>query len=153
MKELDPQKLHVTFQEGVSANELSLPRRYTLTHSDFTGDLFLTIGSDHDQKQISGFYTRLMRDEVLAELKRDEAGITLHVYCHVSGGIVFGRAGWRFDIFHHHMRMVLESLRYGDRELVSTNPDLNRAVVKVHFVSNHKRYDCIEEQGLLEDYE
>ena len=64
MNELNPQKLHVTFQKGISPQQLSLPRRYTLTHSDATGDLFLSIGAEYDQKQISGFYTRLMRDEV-----------------------------------------------------------------------------------------
>jgi magnesium dechelatase len=153
MKELRPEKLHVTFHEGTSAQEPSLPRRYTLTHSDTTGDLFLSIGAEYDRKQISGFYTRLMRDEVLAELKDDGQGISLHVYCHISGGLVFGTAGWRNDILHHHMRMVLEALRHGDRELVSSNPDLNRSIVQVHFASNHKRYNCVEAWGPLQDYE
>ena len=153
MKELDPQKLHVTFQEGVSANELLLPRRYTLTHSDLTGDLFLTIGADYDQKQISGLYTRLMRDEVLAEWKPGDGEPTLHVFCHVSGGFVFGAASWRNEILHHHMRMVLEALRYGDRELVSANPDIKQSMVMVHFASNHKRFDSVEEWGSFQDYE
>ena len=61
MTELNPNKLHVSFQAGASAQELSLPRRHTLTHSDVTGDLFLTIGIDYNRKQVSGFYTRLMR--------------------------------------------------------------------------------------------
>ena len=152
MKELNPQKLHVTFQEGVSANELSLPRRYTLTHSDLSGDLFLTIGSKYDQKQISGFYTRLMRDEVLAELKRDELGLALHVYCHVSGGLVFGGARWRSEILHHHMWMVLEAFRYGDRELVTAHPELDQATVWVHFKSNRKRYDLVENWGPVQTY-
>jgi len=153
VKELNPKKLHVTFQKGTSAAEFSLPRRYTLTHSDLSGELFLTIGSQYDRKQISGLYTRLMRDEVLAELKHDEGEPTLHVYCHVSGGLVFGGARWRFEIFHHHMRMVLEALRYGDRELVSANPDINRSTVMVQFASNHKNLDCIEEWGAFQEYE
>ena len=153
MTELHPEKLHVTFHQGTNALEFSLPRRYTLTHSDTTGDLFLSIGSEFDQKQISGFYTRLMRDEVLAELKRDQSEMVLHVYCHVSGGLVFGSARWRFEIFHHHMRMVLEAFRFGDRDLVSSHPEINRSAVKVHFISNHKRYDSLEEWGSLQGYE
>lgn len=153
MSELHPEKLHVTFHEGTTASELSLPRRYTLTHSDATGDLFLSIGTEYDQKQISGFYTRLMRDEVLAELKQDDGKLSLHLYCHVSGGFVFGSAHLRNEILHHHMRMVLEALRYGDHELIASNPDLDRSLVKVHFSSNHKRYDCIEDWGLFQDYE
>jgi hypothetical protein len=42
MSELHPEKLHVTFHQGTIASALSLPRRYTLTHSDATGDLFLS---------------------------------------------------------------------------------------------------------------
>ena len=153
MRELHPEKLHVTYQEGTLAKELSLPRRYTLTHSDFSGDLFLTIGSEYDRRQISGLYTRLMRDEVLAELRREGSETILHVYCHVSGGIVLGSAAGRNEILHYHMRLVLEALRYGERELVSSNPDLNRSAVKVHFASNLKKYDCVEEWGCLQDFE
>jgi len=153
MRELRPEKLHVTFHKGTSAQELSLPRKYTLTHSDATGDLFLSIGAEYDQKQISGFYTRLMRDEVLAEIINDGQGLSLHVYCHVSGGFVFGTAGWRNDILHGHMRMVIEALRYGDRELFHAHPEINKALVKVHFMSSRAKYNSIEDWGLVQAYE
>jgi len=152
MSELHPEKLHVTFHQGTNSLELSLPRRFTLTHSDTSGDLFLSIGSEYDQKQISGFYTRFMRDEVLAELKQDGRILSLHVYCHVSGGLVFGSARWRFEIFHHHMRMVLEAFRYGDRELIASHPDLDQSLIKVHYSSNHKRYDRVEDWGAFQEY-
>ena len=147
MRELNPAKLHVTFTEGTSARDPDLPRRYTLTHSDSTGDLFLTIGADYDRRQISGFYTRLMRDEVLVELKNDGQDTSLHIYCHVSGGLVFGPAGWRNGILHHHMRMVLEALRYGERELISAHPELDEIKILVHFISNHDRYNKVEDWG------
>jgi hypothetical protein len=152
MIELRPEKLQVTFHEGTSAQELSLPRRYTLTHSDVTGDLFLTIGAEYDRKQISGFYTRLMRDEVLAELTDDEQDVSLYVYCHVSGGFVFGSAGWRNYILHHHMRMVIEALYYGDRELFASNPELKQVKVWVHFASNRARYNRVEDWGFVQSY-
>lgn len=152
MGELNPVKLHITFHRGTSAYKLSLPRRYTLTHSDTTGDLYLSIGAEYDHKQISGFYTRLMRDEVLAEFKDGEGTPSLHVYCHVSGGFVFGTAGWRNEILHHHMRMVLEALRYGDRELISAQRQLDQAKVRVHFASTRARYNCVEDWGLLNEY-
>lgn len=67
MGRFNPNKLHVRFQPGTTPVNPVVPRRYTLTHSDRTGHLFLTIGSDYDGAQISGWYTRWMRDEVLAE--------------------------------------------------------------------------------------
>ena len=152
MSKLNPNKLHVTFLEDTTERELCLPRRYTLTHSDISGELFLSIGETYNQKQISGWYTRLMRDEVLVELKGENESFSLHVYCHVSGGIVFGAAGWRNDILLHHMRMVIEALRYGDRELVSAYPALDDAKVWVHFASNQARYNRVEEWGFLKEY-
>jgi hypothetical protein len=152
MSALDPQKLHVTFKTGASARSLQLPRRYTLTHSDLTGELSLTIGEAYDQKQIGGLYTRLMRDEVLAEWKDSDGWPGLHVYCHVSGGIVLGSAGWRNEILHYHMPMVLEAFRYGDQELFSLRPELENVPVSVHFASNHKRYHQTEEWGQIQKY-
>jgi len=88
MSRLQPEKLHVQFVRSVTAKGPVIPRRYTLTHSDVTGDLFLTIGPDYNREQISSLYTRLLRDEVLAEWKESPDGLSLHVYCHVSGGFI-----------------------------------------------------------------
>ena len=76
----------------------------------------------------------------------------LHIYCHVSGGLVFGPAGWRNEIFHHHMRMVLEALRYGERELISAHPELDEAKILVHFASNHDRYNKVQDWGDFQSY-
>eukprot|EP00899_Mesostigma_viride_P005441 jgi/Mesvir1/14899/Mv26262-RA.2 len=45
----------------------SNPRTYTLTHNDLTGDLLLSMGPHYNKKQIAGWYTQLLRDEVVAE--------------------------------------------------------------------------------------
>jgi hypothetical protein len=72
MSRLKPEKLEVIIKGDLTETDPIIPRRYTLTHSDATGKLTLTIGLEYDLKQISGWYTRLMRDEVLAEwIKRD----------------------------------------------------------------------------------
>jgi hypothetical protein len=152
MSSFDPRKLHVTFEGGVPAGALVIPRRYTLTHSDVTGDLFLTIGAEYDRAQIAGLYTRLMRDEVLAEWKNYGDQAALHVYVHVSGGIAFGFAGWRNAILHYHMPMVLEAFRYGDREIYSRHPELDEAEVLVHFVSHRKRYNREEDWEQMGKY-
>lgn len=152
MSRLRPEKLHVKYLKDVNPKGPTVPRRYTLTHSDSTGDLFLSVGFDYDNKAISGFYTRLMRDEVLAEWREDEIGFSLHVYCHVSGGLVFGKAGWRSSIFRREMPLVLEAIRYGDKEFFIANPDLDDSPVIVHFQSSKTKYNKIEEWGTLRDY-
>jgi hypothetical protein len=150
---LDPGKLHVRFLPGADERGPLVPRRYTLTHSDATGDLYLTIGPDYDRDAISGWYTRLMRDEVLAEWQRSERGPSLHLYCHVSGGLTFGPAGWRYRIFQHELPLVLEAFRFGDTGLYNAHPELDSAPIWVHFRATQRRYQRTERWGAPADYQ
>lgn len=152
MRRLKPEKLQVSFTRGTLPDSLVLPRRYTLTHSDRTGELFLTISSDFDKKQISGLYTRFMRDEVLAEIIRDVCSITLKVYCHISEGVIIGTAGFRCRIFHAELPLVLEAIRYGDRVLFETNPELDDTPVQIHFTSGNRKYAGVEHWGTMNRY-
>ena len=153
MSRLNPDKLHTRFAPGSTPTGPVTPRRYTLTHSDATGDLYLTIGPDYDREQISRWYTRLMRDEVLAEWRGERAGPSLHVHCHVSGGIVFGTAGLRDGIFRRELPLVLEALRYGDGALFAGHPDLDQAPIYIHFHAAQERYDRVEMWGVPADYD
>ena len=152
MSELKPEKLHVEFKEPVEKNGPLSPRMYTLTHSDRTGDLFLTIGPEVNRSQISGLYTRFMRDEVLAEWVVEGDDAKLIVHCHVSGGLAFGPAGWRYSIFKQHLPMVISAFRYGDRGLFDAYQGLDKSRVFVHFHAVQDRYNTIEDWGPIEKY-
>jgi hypothetical protein len=150
---LNPNKLNVEFLAGVTPDGPISPRRYTLTHSDMTGDLFLTVGLDYNRSQISGWYTRFMRDEVLAEWVKEQETPALHVHCHVSGGLVLGTARWRDGIFRYHLPMVLEAFRFGDQRLFEEQPALDQSPVRVHFNATRRRYHRVEQWGTLGDYQ
>jgi len=152
MSRLNPAKLHVQWRHGVTPEGPPSPRRYTLTHSDSTGDLFLTIGRDFDRMQISGLYTRLMRDEVLGEWVKGADGLELRVYCHVSGGVVLGSADMRDAIFRRELPLVLEAFRHGDRTFFAAHPMLDHAPVMIHFRSHSARYNRVERWGVPADY-
>ena len=152
MSRLRPEKLHVLFAPGVTPDGPITPRWYTLTHSDTTGDLYLTIGPDYDREQISGLYTRLLRDEVLAEWQSGADGSALHVHCHVSGGLVLGSAGWRDAIFRRELPLVLEAFRFGDRRLFEKEPGLDEAPIWIHFHATRPRYNQTESWGVPADY-
>lgn len=53
MKRLNPDKLLVELRDGVTLTEPIIGRTYTLTHSDITADLFLTIGMQYTFDKIS----------------------------------------------------------------------------------------------------
>jgi len=152
MKRLNPQKFHVAYLTGTTPEDLVLPRRYTLTHSDITGKLFLTISNAYDTKQTSHLYTRLMRDEVLAEFIKEEDGLVFRVYCHISGGFVFGTAKWRYIVFRHELPLVLEAIRFGDRNLFEKIPNLDNTPVLIHLQSTDNRLNKVENWGTMADY-
>jgi magnesium dechelatase len=151
MDHLNPAKLHIDFIKGTSPDGPITPRAYTLTHSDMTGDLFLTISQSYNFSQISGLYTRLMRDEVLAKWDVDEE-VSLHVHCHVSGGLVFGGPKMRYGIFKFSLPLVLETFWYGDRILLSLHPELAMGKIVVHFHARQKKFNKAEAWGILDDY-
>lgn len=151
MNQLNPKKLLVEYDENISEFDPVVPRAYTLTHSDRTGDLFLTIGAVHNYPQISGWYTRIMRDEVVADWQFDSEP-SFHVHCHVSGGFLIGSASWRDSIFRKHLPMVLQAIRYGDRFLFETHPGLDQATIWVHFHAEQDRFNCTENWGLFSKY-
>jgi len=144
MTEFNPDKLHVVYKDSIDADKLKIPRKYTLTHSDSTGDLFLTIGSEYDFDQISNPYTRFMRDEVLAEWQMKNNHYELHLYLHVSGGICFGWAGLRDRIFRRYLPLVFQVIRYGDNRLFKEMPKITNSQIVVHFQSKKKKYNQIE---------
>jgi len=120
-------------------------RRYTLTHNDVTGALMLTVGADYDAAQVAGWYTRLLRDEVLAEFD----GCALHVHVHVRG-----EGDWwlapsplRAFIFRREMPLVLDTLRFADREFLLARAAAAEVPVLVHYHEDGR--DRVESLGHL----
>ncbi|KPV40529.1 staygreen family protein [Alicyclobacillus ferrooxydans] len=152
MPRLKPEKLHVRFMTGSTPEGPIVPRRYTLTHSDRTGDLYLTIGPDYNHDQLKGIYARLMRDEVLGEWKEVGDSYLLEIYVHVSGGRVIGSAKWRNKILHREMPLVLEGITYAEEYLLRKHPVLEDADIRVHFQSHQEKYNTTEDFGTVKDY-
>lgn len=127
------------------------PRIYTLTHSDVTSKITLAISREINKAQLKGWYSRLQRDEVVAEWKRVQGKMSLHVHCHISGGNFLHNliANLRFYIFRKELPVVLEAFRHGDEELLKAYPDLDNAMVWVYFHSNVKEYNRVECWGPL----
>ncbi|KAK9908699.1 hypothetical protein WJX75_001621 [Coccomyxa subellipsoidea] len=149
----DPRKLSTTFLPGCTESGPlpPAPRRYTLTHNDLTGQLRLSIGSAYNRAQVSGWYTRLIRDEVLAEWRFESGGqASLHVHCHVSGEERWlAPPALRNYIFQREMPLVLDTVLYADRVLLSQLPCFQNAAVVVHLTSHIKELHTSMQWGQL----
>ena len=146
MERLNPEKLYVEFRYGVTPTEPIIGRKYTLTHSDATAELFLTIGIEYAYDQITS-----MRDEVLAEWRIYNGNLFLYVYVYVGN---YGSAinAIRNTIFRRELPLALEAIIYGDRELFITQPQLNNAPIWIHFDSTDPNYNRFEYWGTVKDY-
>ncbi|OYO87577.1 hypothetical protein CG709_14125, partial [Lachnotalea glycerini] len=80
MERLDPKKLTVEFSPDVTKTEPIIGRKYTVTHSDQTAELYLSIGLEYAYEKITS-----MRDEVLAEWRTNKEETILFVSVLVGG--------------------------------------------------------------------
>ncbi|MCM3763791.1 staygreen family protein [Neobacillus niacini] len=148
MSPFNPEKLFVTYSTGVTATEPVIPRRYTLTHSDSTGDLFLTIGTHYAWGKINP-----MRDEVLGEWKQDGSSLYYSVYLYIDQGEYnVTAAAKRNEIFRRELPLALTAIRYGDRVLFDTYPALNQALIIIHFQSSYPQFARQEGWGTFSNY-
>lgn len=147
MSKLNPEKLSVEFSEGVTATEPIIPRRYTLTHSDITAELFLTIGAEYALDKISA-----MRDQVLGEWLENEKTYQYTVYLDVDGLTGAGLIAIRNYIFRRELPMALEAIRYGDQAFFAVNPELDYVPIIIFFLSKDENYNKVEYWGNFSNY-
>jgi Staygreen protein len=149
----DRSRLTVTFTEGTTPAGPLSPRRYTLTHSDRSGALFLTIGADFDRRALHSLQVRLMRDEVLGEwIHGDDREPRLELHMAAQGGVpLFGTADARVRIFRSYRSLVLSALACGDAGLLAGHPELTQAPVVAVFQGRRGREER-EDWGRLEQY-
>ncbi len=147
MKKLNPGKLFVEFRDGTSQAEPVIGRKYTLTHSDITAELFLTIGIAYAYDKINK-----MRDEVLAEWRMRNGFPYLHAYVYVDGEFGPDVSAVRNNIFRRELPLALEAVRYGDRRFFAAHPNLDKAPIWIHFNSAIPFYNRFENWGTPADY-
>lgn len=147
MKRLDPEKLYVELRPGTTITEPVVGRKYTLTHSDITAELFLTIGIRFAYDKITD-----MRDEVLAEWRINNGNLFLYGYVYVDGQFGPTVSAIRNAIFRRELPLALEAIRYGDRAFFDAHPSLDNAPIWIHFDSTNPEYNRVDNWGTPSDY-
>ncbi len=147
MNKLDPSKLFVELRDGVTPEEPILGRKYTLTHSDTTAELYLTIGLNYAYDMVNE-----MRDEVLAEWRIDHDQIYLLVNIHVDNQTNPVASTIRNVIFVRELPLALEAIRFGDNPFFEFHQELKQAPIWISFHSIYPELDRFEYWGTPEDY-
>jgi hypothetical protein len=147
MSIFNPNKLSVYF-EGVTPTAPVVPRRYTLTHSDITGELFLNIGINYAYDKINS-----MRDEVLGHWVKLGGYYFFYVYLYVDGHLGPCVTAKRNSIFIKELPLALKAIRYGDKRFYSSYPELDNVPILVYFNSINPYFNRIENWGTFSNYD
>lgn len=147
MSKFNPEKLQVSFGRGTSKVKPIIPRKYTLTHSDETAELFLTIAAIYDYDKITK-----MRDEVLAEWGRinNDYALLANVMVDQEKNPAMSEA--RNSVFVKELPLALQAIVYGDKKFFKENPSLYKAPIYVKFNSVYPRLNRLELWGTPSDY-
>ncbi|QOR68106.1 staygreen family protein [Cytobacillus suaedae] len=149
MSKLNPSKLSVEFKDGVTPLFPTFHRRHTLTHSDETGELFLTIGIQFAYEKIN----ITMRDEVLGEWVNVHGEWMYYIHLYVDGGeFDQNTVKIRNTIFRRELPLALEAIRYGDQTFFHAYPWLDYSPIIVHFLSSSSEYNKVEYWGQFSNY-
>ena len=144
----DSNKLETTFIPPATNATPINDRKYTLTHSDTTGILFLDIGIVYNL----GAINQELRDEVLGKLKLIEYKLNcLYLYVFV-GNYDFNTCLRRYNIFKSHLPMSIAAIIYGDSYLFDTHIDLKNTPIYVKFDSIYSQFNNYEFYGYIKDF-
>lgn len=150
MSKFNPERLTVEYRDNVTTTEPIISRCHTLTHSDFTGDLFLTIGTQFAWDQVN----MANRDEVLGIWKTEaDPRLYYNVFVYVDKEEHdFDTALKRNEVFRRELPLALTAIRYGDRFLFENYPALDYASIIVTFISRFPQLFLQENWGTFSHY-
>jgi hypothetical protein len=144
MSNFNPAKLTTQYLAPVTAFRPVEGRKYTLTHSDETGELFLSIGNQFNYSAIDP----KLRDEVIAEWVPKKGEYILFGRVHVSEGEFDEKyAKVRYLIFNKELPLALSAMIFGDQYFFTNFPWLLDAPIYIHFESNFPQYNHIKRFG------
>ncbi len=138
MAAFNSEKLFVRIIPPANSAQPINRRRYTLTHSDTTAEIFLDIGYVYNDEAIN----QKMRDEVLAEWRRTGSGcFNLAGKAYVDGGEYSQDAAERrLNIFKKEMGTAITAMVYGDLPFLSRYPILLDAPIYIRYESSFPQF-------------
>lgn len=149
MRPFQPDKLAVTYLPPATPFSPIDSRKYTLTHSDDTGKMVLSIGYRYDQASINP----RIRDEVMAEWIPRLGEYTLWGKVYVSGGEFDEKYSQvRYLVFQKELDLTLRAMINGDQDFYTYYPWLVDAPIYIQFDSDYPEFQKIIYYGTPRHY-
>jgi len=147
MKKINPQKVFTEYRDDVTKTSPIDGRKYTMTHSDTTADLFVTIGLSYAEDQINA-----TRDEVRLEWRINLRKPILYGTVLVDDENITGFPIVRNSIFIKEMPTALQAIRYADKALFQKYPQLDKVPIYIQFSSTKPKFNKLRYFGTMQLY-
>lgn len=146
-QELEEGKIFTQYRGNMNPYGPVKGRKYTVTHSDTTAELYVFIAREFAEDQITQ-----MRDEVRLFWDKERGILSLGGMVLVDDCKLRESAAIRNKIFYNEMPKALQALRQADRFIFEQYRFLDRAQVTIHFISTIPEYDRLYHFGCIGDY-
>lgn len=140
-------QLFVEYRDQVSKTSPTQNRTYTMTHSDDTGDLFVTIGLKYAEDQ-----TNELQDQVYLRWVPFDGKCLLYGEVLIDSKDFNGNKQFRNEIFKREMPLALQAIYRADIPFFEANPELVDTPVLIRFKSTDPAYDKLYNYGVISDY-
>lgn len=147
MRELNSDRVHTEYRDGVSETFPLVGRKYTITHSDETAEVFVTIGKEFASDKFGA-----LRDEVILMLTQREGKIQMYGTVIVNSEEIPNGAKYRNDIFLRELPGALEALRFADRDFYNQYEMLDELPIYIWFQSTFDEFNKVYDYGKMKDY-
>jgi len=148
MSEMAIDRLETTIVPPATSFSPVEGRKYTMTHDDATGQLFVSIGYEYDYSKISK-----IRDEVLAQWVPHLGQYVLLGKVYVSGGEYDdNQTRVRYMIFKKEMETALHAIVKGDEGFFYYFPWFLDFPIYIHFESANPMYNHVLYFGTPRSY-
>lgn len=147
VRKLNPEKVFVQYRDVMKPYGPIMDRKYTITHSDRTAELFVFVAKNYAEDQITE-----MRDEVRITWGQYKEGLALIGFVMVDGNGEMGNVDLRNMIFYNEMPVALQALRQADRFLFDKYPILDNTPLLIHFTSRNPLYNKIYDFEIIGVY-
>lgn len=146
MKNVNPRKVFAQYRDCIEPYEPVLTRKYTITHSDVSAEMFVFIASNYACDKVTAVH-----DDVKIAWEKGEKGLILKGVVDVDGKQA-AMAKIRNKIFLNEIPLALQALRWADRFLFRKSPELDKTPIFIHFKSDSPEFNKIYSLGLIGYY-
>ncbi|WP_054738880.1 staygreen family protein [Cellulosilyticum ruminicola] len=140
-------QIFVEYRDKVTKTTPTQNRTYTMTHSDETGDLFVTIGLIYADDM-----TYEIQDQVYLRFTPLADKWILLGEVLIDSEDFEGNKQVRYDIFKRKMPLALQAIYTADKAFFDAYPELKDAPILIRFKSTDSKYDKLYDYGSIGNY-